>query len=571
MNVSYGSVEKEVEGFSFFLTDNSGGFFNYALESHIYSGLFAYFNDSFRILESITVEGFYPEHVSYFGNYAELAMGDFKQWLWMPFPSTIVCQLSSERCIRPFLDVKRAYDNRNWGRYCNFERMDDVILVEFTKRTDEKEDKSHGTEEFRVYVAIKGAQPVIRNEWAKRLYHNNVNEPPMERYVFLPVEFNAKKIAVAAAKTPSAAIKLAELALNTLPNGRNMPHKGERELAAFYAERALEQLLVGEKVLFAGLPWFFQDWSRDTAVSIKALSFRNPESAKNMLLAMVRSFLPDGRLQNKAGSKEGNADAAGWAFKRIGELSGLFSARENYIAAQLLEKSIQLMRKNYEKQSLICNNAKETWMDTTGGTNDSRSGFRIEIQALQLSMYALAYKLTKKPEYKRLEDSLKEKVRKVFWNGRILADGKDDWTARPNIFIAAYAYPELLSKEEWTACFENALKELWLPWGGLASISKNSPLFVDSYTGSNDRSYHRGDSWFWINNLAAIVMNRINRKKFEEYISKIVDASAEEILWHGALGSHAELSSAKQLESHGCLNQAWSDAMFLELIRELGR
>lgn len=570
MNVSYGETEKEVEDVSFFLTDNSGGFFNYASESHIYSGLFAYFNESLRILEGVIVKGFIPENISYFGNYAELAMGDFKQWLWMPVPHTIVCQLSSERCIKPFLDVKKAYDNRIWGRNFNFERNGDVVLVEFTKRTDEKEDKTHGTEEFKVYVAIKGANPVLKNEWAKRLYHNNVNEPPMERYVFLPAQFNAKKIAIAAAKTPSAAIKLAELAMNNLPNGRNMPQKNEKALAAFYAERALEQLLVDEKFLFAGLPWFFQDWSRDTAISSKALSFRQPEAAKNLLLSMIRNILPDGRLPNTLGSKTGNADGVGWAFKRIGEL-GMLSAKEHYFAEKQLEKSISLIRKNYEKQGLICNNAQETWMDTTGGTNDSRSGFRIEIQALQLSMYALAHKLTKKPEYKKLEEDLKEKVRKVFWKRKILADGKDDWTARPNVFIAAYIYPELLSKEEWSVCFENALKELWLPWGGLASISKNNPLFVDTYTGSNDRSYHRGDSWFWINNLAAIVMQRVNKDKFAKYIEKIAAASSEEILWHGSLGSHAEISSAKQLESHGCLNQAWSDAMFLELAKELGQ
>jgi glycogen debranching enzyme len=567
MNVSYGAFEKEVGSVTFFLSDNSGGFFNYA-DSSIYSGLFGYFDGLFRILEGISVEGFNPEKISYFGNYAELAMGDVKQWLWMPFPSTIVCQLSSQKCIRPFLDVKKAYDNRSWGRIYNFEKQDDTIIVEFIKKTDEKEDSSHGAEEFRIYIAIRGGQPIIRSEWSKRLYHNNVNEL-MERFVYLPAEFNANKIAIAAAKTPSAAAKLAELALNTLPNGRNMPQQTERDVAAFYAERALEQLVIGDKMIFAGFPWFFQDWSRDTAISSKALSFRKPEIAKNILLGLIKGMLPDGRLRNKSGSLDGNADSVGWAYSRINELP--LSLQEKHSVSQMLEKSISLIRKNYEKDGLICNRRQETWMDTTGGTNDAREGFRIEIQALQLSMYALAHKLTKKPEFKKLEEKLKEKVRKIFWNGRLLADGKDEFTVRPNIFIAAYVYPELLTEEEWSICFENALNELWLPWGGLSSISKDSPLFIDSYTGSNDRSYHRGDSWFWINSLAAIVMHRIDKKKFSSYIHQIADASAEEILWHGALGSHAEISSAKQLESHGCLNQAWSDAMFLELFRELGQ
>jgi glycogen debranching enzyme len=570
MKVSYGAFEKEVEKFSFFLSDNSGGFFSYSEESSIYSGLFAYFTEPTRILEAIGVDGFMPGSAAYFGNYAELAMGDLKQWLWMPFPSTIVCQLSSERCMRPFLDVKKAYDNRAWGRIYSIEKNEDSIIVEFIKKTDGKEDTSNGTEEYRVYVAIKGGTPVVREEWPRRFYRNNVNEQ-MERFVFLPAEFNTKKIAVAAAKSPYAALKLAEAALNTLPNGRNMPFQTERDVAAFFAEKALEQLIVGDKTLFAGLPWFFQDWSRDTAISAKAISYKKPETAKKLLLGLISNMMPDGRLMNKAGINAGNADAAGWAFLRLGEMLPALSSHEKSMVAGLLEKSIRLTRKNFEQQGLIQNNAQETWMDTTGGTNDAREGFRIEIQALHLSMYALAFKLTKKQEYKKLEDSLREKTRKGFWDGNRLADGRNDWTARPNVFITAYVYPELLSNDEWEKCFDNALKELWLPWGGLASISKNNPLFVEFYTGSNDRSYHRGDSWFWVNNLAAIAMHRINRKKFSKYISEIAMASAEEILWHGAFGSHAEISSARKLESHGCLNQAWSDAMFLELIRELGQ
>jgi glycogen debranching enzyme len=151
----------------------------------------------------------------------------------------------------------------------------------------------------------------------------------------------------------------------------------------------------------------------------------------------------------------------------------------------------------------------------------------------------------------------------------MLADGLDDWTVRPNIFIAAYVYPELLSKTEWTLCFKNALPKLWLSWGGLASIDKNNPLFTPRYTGETRQSYHRGDSWFWINNLAALVMSRTNKAKFKRYIDAIAKASAKEILTSGAVGHHAEVSSASRLESQGCMAQAWSDAMFIELVEEL--
>ena len=156
-----------------------------------------------------------------------------------------------------------------------------------------------------------------------------------------------------------------------------------------------------------------------------------------------------------------------------------------------------------------------------------------------------------------------------FWNGKILADGLNDFTIRPNIFIAAYVYPEFLPREKWETCFENALKSLWLNWGGLSTIDKGHPLFTNESTGEDIKSYHRGDSWFWINDLAALVLNKINKNKFKQNIKKITEASTEEILWKGCIGCHSELSSAKELSSKGCFNQAWSNAMYAEMVDEI--
>jgi glycogen debranching enzyme len=184
-------------------------------------------------------------------------------------------------------------------------------------------------------------------------------------------------------------------------------------------------------------------------------------------------------------------------------------------------------------------------------------------------MYRLMFDLTQNQKYKVLENILKNKVRERFWNGKNLADGLSDWTIRPNIFIAAYVYPELLSNKEWEICLENSLKNLWLDWGGLSTIDKNNRLFTEIDTGEDIKSYHRGDSWFWLNNLAAIQLNKINNKKFQRYIQKIISASTEDILWKGCIGCASELSSAKELSSRGCFNQAWSNAIYLELIDEI--
>ena len=149
------------------------------------------------------------------------------------------------------------------------------------------------------------------------------------------------------------------------------------------------------------------------------------------------------------------------------------------------------------------------------------------------------------------------------------ADGLDDWTIRPNVFIAAYIYPELLSKNEWKKCFNAVIPKLWLSWGGLSTIDKNHPFFCENYSGEIPKSYHRGDSWFWINNLAAIVMARVDKNEFKRYIDMIIDASAKDIMYKGFIGHHSELSSASKQKAEGCLCQAWSSAMFVELVHEL--
>ena len=110
---------------------------------------------------------------------------------------------------------------------------------------------------------------------------------------------------------------------------------------------------------------------------------------------------------------------------------------------------------------------------------------------------------------------------------------------------------------------------MWLPWGGLATIDKNSYYFNSKHTGENSQSYHSGDSWFYLNNLVAIVLQKNNPERYRAYIDKIIQASSREILLMQAIGCGGEISSAESLTSQGCWSQAWSSAMFIELFEQL--
>jgi glycogen debranching enzyme len=94
-------------------------------------------------------------------------------------------------------------------------------------------------------------------------------------------------------------------------------------------------------------------------------------------------------------------------------------------------------------------------------------------------------------------------------------------------------------------------------------------LYKSIHTGEDNRSYHRGDSWFWVNNIAAICMHRLDKERFKNHYQSIINASTNDILWKGAAGASSEISSASSQDSNGCLVQAWSLATYIELIQEI--
>jgi glycogen debranching enzyme len=157
---------------------------------------------------------------------------------------------------------------------------------------------------------------------------------------------------------------------------------------------------------------------------------------------------------------------------------------------------------------------------------------------------------------------------KIVYDG--FSNGVLDINIRPNVFLAYYAYPGLAMKHQWESTFNHVLKDCWLEWGGLSSIGKSSSLFRDTYSGMTNESYHHGDSWFFVNNIAALALHDFDSKKFKKEIKKIKNASIQELLYGGFIGYCAEVSSAKQLESKGCLSQAWSSATLLELLLKSG-
>ncbi|MBW2989660.1 hypothetical protein KY358_05075 [Candidatus Woesearchaeota archaeon] len=593
-------MKKSIRGDAgFLLTNKRGGYLSLGIKSR-YGGLFFNVNNRvLKIIEEIRISGKTRGIKNSLWN-IERKKGRITESFFMPLHNnSLVYELDKHTHIDLLLDIREPYDNSEWGRNYEVFVEDRKIIVKFTKKPDARDGEKTGQEGYTVYLVIEGDDSLHYKKiggWVKKDYDFDRKRAslPFERYVYDAMKLVSKKIVFSVSENKEAALKNAEMVLHSLSKLKEMQKKyhdvnpkcslkkirdKEVRFAFRCAVNSLDGLLVetnGDTGIYAGLPWFFQVWSRDEAISLRAMMLEDEFSvSKKILLKQLKNIGSEGRLPNRPPPiKTGSADAIGWHNKRWGDLIRILSEKkllqkyfnkgETEAISRRLEFSSKEEVKNYSHGGLASNQGSETWMDSI-----SREGCRIEIQALRLNTYSLLSKLTGNKLYREMEADMKKKVREMFWNGDYLNDGADDSTIRPNIFIAAYIYPELLAKEEWEKCFKNILPKLWLSWGGLSTIEKKGPLFHNTYSGEDPKSYHSGDSWFWINNLAAIVLFRTDKKKFKDYINKIIKASSKEILWGDMVGHHAELSSAKGLRSEGCLCQAWSSAMYTELINEV--
>lgn len=543
----------------------------------------------FKIVEEIKVLGL-PEISKIQNDFwrVQRSRGIAKESFFLPDNShSLVYELSRSADVEIILDVKESYDSEEHGRHYEIFQSSHLTVIKFQK---------DGSAFPPIFTAIRtnGSLVSILNNWVLDEYpfDKERNSFPIQRYVFraLKVE-GAKKIVFAASFSQGEAEKIAEevfkkteiLQKEKKKETQDISLAGlpsldlETKMAYLCARHSLKSFLVKNGPssqnylgIYGGLPWFFQFWQRDEALCLKALLGLDAKPAKEIFWQELENLVSHREIFK-------SADALGWFLQR----AEIFLRDNKFSTIELvkLKNFVEILSKefleNQTKDKLAIHHPKRTWMDTL-----ERMPCSIEMQALRLSFYHLAQKIyeglgPKKVFYLGLEKKMKERVRKVFWTGKFLADGFDpekqavDLTVRPNIFLANYIYPDLLSKNEWQKCFQNTLPKLWLAWGGLATIDKENVAFCSQHTGEIPASYHQGDPWFFVNNLVALVLRRNDPKVFQETIKQILGASTQDILWSGILGHHSELSSADFLKSQGCLAQAWSAALYLELIQEM--
>jgi len=478
------------------------------------------------------------------------------------------------------LDMRQPYNSEKIDKIYNVEVARDYALIKF-------ENNKKNT----LYLAIKTDRydyQKIKKFFSKHYQKDeNRNSYPCDRSVFKALEIEFKNAVFSIANTRQKALVEARYVLDNFEKlyqktkddfyQRTKPvniKDKEIKMAYLCAENSVNTLLVknnNKKGAYAGLPWFFQFWHRDEAISLLQIYKLDQDLAQKIILTQLKAVLKNGQISkqrffDKKEMELESADTLGWLADRIFKISRKYKLPKDFEIEikEKLEKVVANLIQKKTTNDLADSFSNETWMDSL-----KRDGARIEIQAGRLRIYDLLYKLTKNDQYQILEKELKTKVRKKFYQDEILFDGIDDKTIRPNIFLASYLYPELLNNQEWEKCFDKILPKLYLEWGGISSVDITSNQFIKQDTGENNASYHNGNSWYWVNNLTAFVLYKLNPAKYSKYINSIMEASTKEILYNGIAGHHSEVSSAEKQTFGGCGMQLWSSAMYLEVLDEM--
>ncbi|MFH1409192.1 MAG: amylo-alpha-1,6-glucosidase [Nanoarchaeota archaeon] len=591
------TLHAEAKDPSFMLTDKRGSFLWLSPNGPIskYNGSFFAIpsQHSWEMMKSIEHIHFSPafDHITDHGAHIDLTKENARARFFMDANGMVCDLMDYEGDVSLFLDCRKMHDFDDQGRMYMVQQNHDTTLISYRKE--------HTPDPYECHIAMKGVQSTSIGHWIERHYpfdeHRKDSRP---LYVYHALDMKSSghtRFAISASLDKNQAMSRAVKLHQEYPHLYKAKHRDHThsptlsipntKLSIAYAAAVAQldgliQDIDGNKGIFAGLPWFSQYWVRDEAISLGALI---KEQRGHEALHLLKRYLPhiddSGRMPNYICSnyptkKLLTADGLGWVCHRLLTLLKMqrripFDELEDL--ADILLRATDNLKSHHGKDEFIQNMQLETWMDTSAG-NDDRSGFRIEIQAgflaqLQLLVHLLHLLGTSDAhEWELFEHSFAHSVRQRFFQDH-LKDGLHDPTLRPNVFLAHYLYPKLLTTRDWQKTFDAAVEHLWCGHG-FTTIDRRHSLFQKWYTGTDNKSYHRGDSWFWVNNLAAISLSRINAFRYRDKINRIIDASSDDILQNGIIGHHSELSSAEKLTADGCLSQAWSAAMFIELMHE---
>lgn len=373
--------------------------------------------------------------------------------------------------------------------------------------------------------------------------------------------------------------------------------------------------------IWAGLPWFRDNWGRDTFIALNGILLASGcfEEAKDVLLGFAgfqdrdKNSATYGRIPNRYRDEKdviyNTVDGTLWFIRALYEYiqySGDTEILKDL--SQTIEIAVDADISRCDGNGLLCHGDADTWMDARIMNNQpwSPRGNRAnDIQALwytALKISAIFMKWLGKNDISSRYDKFADKVGKsfenLFWseNAESLADhlpegGYGEWTkdlrVRPNQLMTI-SVPAVLPKTE-TGLFvsildqyktrkimENVNRELVCPFG-LYSLSPEDPIFHPEHENPEhyhkDAAYHNGTIWEWNSgpyiSSCAITSNGV----LPVEAASILKNEAKMIMDLGCAGTlseniHARPDSNGNPKLSGTFSQAWSVAEFVRNISQ---
>lgn len=354
----------------------------------------------------------------------------------------------------------------------------------------------------------------------------------------------------------------------------------------------------GSRGIWAGLPWFRDNWGRDTFISMPGIFLVNGffEEAKEVLHCFLLHQMKDpssknyGRIPNRYVNDEdviyNTADGNLWFIKALwqylqysGDKEYLKEVWENVKLAVFSDLDLRS-----DVDGFLLNNDSDTWMDARiqGLAPLSARGNRAnDIQALwfeALNIFILLSSIMNSTErvdeIKNVISKLKANFKNLFWDenkhllaDRIDVDGSKDFKIRPNQLFCVNAEFNLMDDEVERLVTKNSFEKLTMKHGVLSLSSEDvdfHPYHIDCNKYHKDAAYHNGAIWLW---LSGPMISALSKYNWQDKAWELTKNHCEQMFALGCAGSLSENANAAfdkkgKMTPSGTWSQAWSVSEF---------
>lgn len=354
--------------------------------------------------------------------------------------------------------------------------------------------------------------------------------------------------------------------------------------------------------IWAGLPWFRDNWGRDTFIALPGTLLVSGRFAEAR--AVLDAFAarqqrdpssPDyGRVPNRVATNQptiyNTVDGTPWLLR-----AGLEYVRYSG-DVRFADRLIDLARlyvdgaqRHLDGEGLLRHADADTWMDArlyeNGPAWSPRGDRAVEIQALWITALESAAELAEargkggdaqawRAQARRAREAvLKRFVIEGRIADRLRADGSADLARRPNsLMVISVPWSPILDAAGEARLLRDSVEHLLFPYG-IASLEPAHPWFHPRHEAlrhgrpelhHKDAAYHNGTVWGW---NAGFTITALNRYGQQELAWRLTRELARQILEVGTRGSMSELLDAALGEDgqplpSGTFAQSWSVAEF---------